>query len=191
MHPAGILIGGLWALFWLSWIAAAFWSSRPDKSVGLRAEAGSRILLIAGGIVFFIPAHGHTGLLRLWWPNPALFWACIAMMLLGFAFSWWARIWMGALWSGRITRKPGHTILDTGPFGIVRHPIYTGILAAVIGTLLVKGTVLGVLGAAIITVGLWLKARLEETWLSEELGADAYRDYRARVPMLFPFGPRG
>ena len=111
-------------------------------------------------------------------------------MLLGFAFAWWARIAMGSLWSGRITRKPDHAILDTGPFGIVRHPIYTGILLAVLGTLLVKGTVLGMIGALLITVGLWMKARLEEYWLSAELGGAGYDAYRRRVPMLVPFGPR-
>jgi protein-S-isoprenylcysteine O-methyltransferase Ste14 len=191
MHPGGVIIMGLWVAFWLSWLAAAWWSSQPDKSVGLRAEARSRIALIAGGLLFLIPSHGYVGPLRLWSPTIDLFWLCIALMLLGFGFSWWARIRMGRMWSGRITRKPDHHILDTGPFGIVRHPIYTGILTAVIGTLLVKGTVLGVLGAAIILAGLWMKARLEETWLSEELGPAAYRDYQARVPMLVPFGPRG
>jgi protein-S-isoprenylcysteine O-methyltransferase Ste14 len=93
------------------------------------------------------------------------------------------------LWSGRITRKPDHKIIDTGPFGVVRHPIYTGILLAVLGTLLVKGTVLGLIGAMLIAVGLWMKARLEEKWLSAELGP-GYEAYRQRVPMLVPFGPR-
>jgi protein-S-isoprenylcysteine O-methyltransferase Ste14 len=46
-------------------------------------------------------------------------------------------------------------------------------------------------GAAIIALGLWMKARLEEGWLRQELGADAYGTYRRRVPMLVPLGPRG
>lgn len=189
MGPAAI-IGGLWLLFALSWLAAAWWSSRPTNRLDLRAEVPSRIALIAGGVIFFIPAHGHVGLLRLWYPTPTLFWTCITFMLLGFAFAWWARIAMGSLWSGRITRKPDHQILDTGPFGIVRHPIYTGILLAVLGTLLVKGTVLGMIGALVIAAGLWMKARLEEYWLRAELGAGGYDAYRRRVPMLVPFGPR-
>ena len=189
MGPAAI-IGGLWLLFALSWLAGAGWSSQPVGALDLRAEMPSRILLLLGGIIFFIPAHGYDGPFRIWFPTRELFWICIAFMTLGFAFAWWARITMGALWSGRITRKAHHPILDTGPFGIVRHPIYSGILLAVLGTLLVKGTVLGVIGALVIATGLWMKARLEESWLREALGAAAYDAYCRRVPMLLPFGPR-
>ena len=98
---------------------------------------------------------------------------------------------MRALWSGRITRKSDHHLLDTGPFSIVRHPIYTGILLAVLATMLVKGTVPGVAGAIVITLGLWLKARMEEKWLGQELGLNVYGDYTRRVSMLVPFGPKG
>ncbi len=81
-------------------------------------------------------------------------------------------------------------MVDTGPYGIVRHPIYTGILLAVYATVAVKGTVLAVVAGLVITLGLWMKARLEEGWLRQELGPDAYDAYRCRVPMLLPFGPR-
>jgi protein-S-isoprenylcysteine O-methyltransferase Ste14 len=117
MGPAAI-IGGLWLLFALSWLAAAFWSSRPTGRLGLRTEMPSRIAQILGGIIFFIPARGYEGPFRIWYPRPALFWACIAFMLLGFAFAWWARLTMGSLWSGRITRKLDHPILDTGRLGL-------------------------------------------------------------------------
>ena len=65
MGPAAI-IGGLWLLFALSWLAAALWSSRPVNRLDLRAELPSRVALILGGIIFFIPAHGHEGPLRIW-----------------------------------------------------------------------------------------------------------------------------
>ncbi|MGN6152399.1 MAG: methyltransferase family protein [Lysobacteraceae bacterium] len=69
----------------------------------------------------------------------------------------------------------------------MRHPIYTGLLLAVFATMVAKGTVYGVAGAALVALGLWMKARLEEGWLSAELGADACAAYRRRVPMLVPF----
>jgi protein-S-isoprenylcysteine O-methyltransferase Ste14 len=93
------------------------------------------------------------------------------------------------LWSGTITKKADHRVIESGPYAIVRHPIYTGILLAVLATALVKGTVLALVGAAVITLGLWMKAKLEEGWLRQELGPDAYDAYRRRVPMLVPFGP--
>jgi protein-S-isoprenylcysteine O-methyltransferase Ste14 len=137
-----------------------------------------------------VPAHGYRGPLRLWMVTPGVAWACVAAIAAGFLFSWWARIHLGALWSGRITTKKDHRVVDTGPYALVRHPIYTGILFAVYATAALKGTILGLVGAAIVTAGVYLKARLEEDWLANELEPDAYARYRRRVPMLVPFGPK-
>ena len=87
--------------------------------------------------------------------------------------------------------KPDHKVVDTGPYALVRHPIYTGILLAGYATAALKGTVLGIAGASVITLGIWMKARLEETWLAQELGAEAYGGRRRRLPMLVPLGPKG
>lgn len=185
-----LIIGGLWIAFALLWLAAAAWSSPVAKRAGLGAELGYRIVLIVGGILLFIPAHGYEGPLRLWYVNRDEAWICVGLIALGFAFAWWARIYLGSLWSGQVTTKADHRVVDRGPYGVVRHPIYTGILLAIFATAAVKGTVLGLAAAPIITLGIWMKARLEERWLREQLGADAYNSYRRRVPMLLPFGPR-
>ncbi len=72
----------------------------------------------------------------------------------------------------------------------MRHPIYTGIIAAAPATAVLKGTLIGVAGAMLMTLGFWIKARLEERFLREQLGADAYNSYRRRAPMHIRFGPR-
>jgi len=185
------IIAALWAVFAVCWIVLAAWSGKTEKRAGLGSEIPYRVLLILGGIIFFIPAHGYHGPLRLWYVSLREAWICVALIALGFAFSAWARIHLGPLWSGTITKKADHRIVDTGPYGIVRHPIYTGILIAVYATAAAKGTVLGVIGALIITIGSWMKARLEERWLRDELGADAYGAYCQKVSMLIPFGPKG
>ena len=185
-----LVIAALWIGFALSWLAAASWSSAVDKRMGIGGELGYRAVLLIGGIAFLIPAHGYEGPLRLWWVTPTQAWICVGLVALGFAFSWWARIYLGALWSGPITTKADHRVVDRGPYAIVRHPIYTGILLAIFATAAAKGTVLGLGAAAIITLGIWMKARPEERWLRQELGAEAYDGYRRRVPMLLPFGPR-
>jgi len=113
-------------------------------------------------------------------------WVSAGIVLAGLVICWWARIHLGRLWSGAITRKAEHRVVDTGPYGLVRHPIYTGLLLAALGTAVAKGTVLGVAGAVVLALGMWLKARAEEAWLSKELGPDAYNEYRSRVPMLIP-----
>lgn len=170
---------------------AARWASPATKRVGLRKELGYRAVLAVGGLLLAVPAHGYDGMLRLWHVGFAGAWVGVLAEAGGFLFAWWARLHLGRLWSGEVTRKADHTIVDTGPYGIVRHPIYTGILLAAFATAAVKGTALALAGAACLTVGLAMKARLEESWLRAELGAEAYDAYRRRVPMLWPFGPRG
>jgi protein-S-isoprenylcysteine O-methyltransferase Ste14 len=188
-HP-GLVIAALWLLFALSWIAAMFWRAQATQRLGLGREIVYRLFLLIGGVVFAIPAHGYNGLMRLWHVDLIEAWLCVLAIIIGFAFAWSARIYLGRLWSGTITATADHRVVDTGPYGIVRHPIYTGILLAVFATVAAKGTAAGIAGAILITFGLWMKARLEEGFLREQLGADAYDAYRRRVPMLVPFGPK-
>lgn len=190
MFRPGPVIVVLWLAFWASWLIAAGWSARTERRVGMKGELGYRLVLIAGALLLLPRAHGYHGPLRLWQVTLAAAWICTALLALGLAFCWWARIHLGKLWSGWITRKADHRVIDTGPYGIVRHPIYTGLLLAVYATAAAKGTIPGVLGALLVTVGLWMKAGLEERWLRAELDPGAYDDYRGRVPMLVPFGPR-
>jgi protein-S-isoprenylcysteine O-methyltransferase Ste14 len=109
----------------------------------------------------------------------------------GIAFAWWARLHLGRLWSARITRKSDHRVVESGPYGVVRHPIYSGLLLSLLATAAAKGTLLGVGGFVLLLIGIFMKARLEERWLGAELGAEEYASYRRRVPMLVPFVPVG
>ncbi len=111
------------------------------------------------------------------------------LTLVGISFTWWARIHLGRFWSNAITRKEGHRVIDTGPYGLVRHPIYTGLIAGMLATGVAVGTVTAMLGAVLISLGMWQKARMEEGFLTHELGANAYGSYCRRVPMLVPFLP--
>jgi hypothetical protein len=101
---------------------------------------------------------------------------------LGLTFTWWARFYLGRLWSSSVTRKADHHVVDTGPYAIVRHPIYTGIIAALYATALLKASPLGIAGVILMTYGFWLTAKLEERFLSEQLGVEAYGAYRRKVP---------
>jgi len=177
--------------FWLSWIAAAGWSRPTDKRVNVKSQITYRLLMLGGAALLLVPAHGYAGPLRLWLVTRREGWVCTGLILWGLGFSWWARIHLGDLWSGRITKKSEHRVIDSGPYAIVRHPIYTGLLLAVYATAVAKGTVPGVLGALVVTIGVWMKARVEEVWLRNELTEDAYASYARRVPMLIPLGPKG
>ena len=188
MYPGRVMLL-LWLAFVISWGLAAFWQKRTEKRAGLGSQLPYRIILILGYVLVFPHRHHHF---VLFFPSPALAWTAVAASLAGLAFAWWARLHLGTLWSSAITKKAGHRIVDTGPYGIVRHPIYAGLIWMTFCTLfafLAGITPLRLIGFALVVLGFWMKARQEEGWLRTELGVDAYDAYRARVPMLLPFGP--
>ncbi len=181
----------VWLAWLASWIAAALWSAptvkRAERLAGRPWDLWAyRAAIFAGAVLLAHAAWAHSREPRLWnagdYGDSAL--ACATF--LGLAFTWWARLHLGRLWSGAITRKQGHQIVDTGPYGLVRHPIYAGLIVALWATAIAQGRASGLAGAALLAFGFWLKARAEERFLIEELGADAYGEYRRRVPMLVP-----
>lgn len=180
----------IWIAWALSRWAAAIWSSRAASRASVAEQLPYRLLTIAGFFLLFgaNTRRGYHGPLRLWSLPTGAAWVMAALCIAGFAFAWWARLHLGRLWSAFVTRKADHRIIDTGPYGIVRHPIYAGIILAALALAIVKDTVYAVAGALLATLGFWIKARLEEGFLREQLGADAYDAYRRRVPMLLPFG---
>ncbi|MBZ9797899.1 methyltransferase family protein [Mesorhizobium sp. ES1-4] len=187
MRP-GTAIVLLWLIWVVSWAAAAFWADPVAKRADLRSEMRYRMVTAFGAVLFLLPAHNYYGRLRLWVPDLAVAWTCVVLIAAGIAFAWWARIHLGRLWSATVTAKADHRVVDTGPYRLVRHPIYSGLLLSVLATMVAKGTVWGIAGTALLIIGVVLKAGLEERFLRGELGP-AYDDYARRVPMLVPFAP--
>lgn len=175
---------GLFGLWIVSWLIAAYWSHRAAKRATFGSELLYRLLAVVGALLIFWHANEGPYL----WSLPV--WAgilLIAVELAGFAFCWWARIHLGRLWSATVGAKGEHRIVDTGPYGLVRHPIYTGLIVALFAIAMIQGRTLAFAGAAVMTYSFWIKARLEERFLRQELGADAYDAYSRRTPMLIPF----
>jgi len=104
---------------------------------------------------------------------------------LGLALTVWARMHLGANWSGTVTVKQDHELVRSGPYAWVRHPIYTGLLLMLAGTALALGEWRGVLALLIAFAALWRKLKLEERWMRETFGT-AYDDYRRSVKALLP-----
>jgi len=188
----------LWILFLLSWYAAMLWTAKAVT----RERLGRRSLYflayaIGFWLLFAIPDWFRHGDPRAWHPpaftlplwneSPAAGWALVAAELAGFAFAWWARIHLGRLWSGMITIREDHRIVDTGPYRLVRHPIYTGLIAACWTLALLKASPASLAGAAMLSAVMAWKAHDEEIFLRRELGAEAYDAYAFRTPMLLPF----
>ena len=187
LHAMGAIYA-VWLLWVLSWWAAAFFADRAVKRS--RWQIVPMIVLVAALVVLSHYLGAATLRLMLWSTPPALRWGLLALVLAGMAFAWWARLTLGRLWSGTITLKPDHHIVDTGPYALVRHPIYTGLLFSVAATVAAQGSVESAMIGAVMVIALFAKARAEERFLSGELGAEAYAAYRRRVPMLIPFWPK-
>ena len=177
----------IWIGWVVSWVAASLWSGRTEKRAATREMWIYRIVIFAGAILVAPWTAQVLGERPAWQVGSYGAYAFVGVMLTGLALTWWARIHLGRLWSSAITRKEEHRLVETGPYEYVRHPIYTGLIIALLATAASEATPVAALGAVLIALGLWLKARTEERFLLTELGPDAYESYRRRVPMLVPF----
>ncbi|PYV65700.1 MAG: hypothetical protein DMG95_01005 [Acidobacteria bacterium] len=109
----------------------------------------------------------------------------ILLTAAGIALAIWARFYIGQNWSGTVTIKVGHTLIRTGPYRWVRHPIYSGILLAMIGTALARGKPIGVLAIVLFWFGFWFKSRLEEQFMRKTFGQE-YDEYARSTGALVP-----
>lgn len=174
----------LWGVFLLSWQIASVWKARAVATTSFASRARDYAIYVVAFALLLAPRRGEHML----WRTPELAaWLLVAAEAAAFAFAWWARVHLGRLWSGMITLREGHHVVDTGPYRLVRHPIYTGFLGAAWALALLLGSGLSLAGAAVLTFQMAWKAKREERFLREELGADAYDSYAARTPMLIPF----
>jgi protein-S-isoprenylcysteine O-methyltransferase Ste14 len=176
----------LWGLWFVSWLLAAPWSNPTEARPRLASELLYRALTIVGVAFLFVPGRYVGGVPKLWDTPWVVSWCLVGVAAVGFAFCWWARLHLGRMWSSSVTRKADHHIVDTGPYALVRHPIYTGIIIAAAAMAAQEATLLALAGLALIVLGFWIKALLEERFLREQLGREAYDAYARRTGMLFP-----
>lgn len=177
----------IWIAWLASWMLAALWANRTEKRAPSRETFTYQVAILAGAALLAPWTARRLAAAPLWNVGLPGGGALSALTLAGLLFTWWARLHLGRLWSGTITRKQGHHIVDTGPYSLVRHPIYSGLITAILASAIAAATWPALIGGALITVGLWLKARIDERFLTAELGEAAYGAYRRRVPMLVPF----
>jgi len=181
------LLALIWIAWLISWVAGSFWSGRTEKHATTSGSRAYLVAIIAGGLLLTPWTAQVLALEPLWPVGNGTAYGLASLTLMGALITWWARIHLGRLWSNSITRKEGHRIIDSGPYGVVRHPIYSGLIISILATGVAVATPAALLGALLIAFGLFQKARIEERFLTAELGADAYGRYCRRVPMLVPF----
>jgi protein-S-isoprenylcysteine O-methyltransferase Ste14 len=177
----------VWIVFVLYWQVKA-----ADTKTTQRLEpAVSRILraliFLIAIVLLSVPRIPLPWLyFQLWPPGYWSFWLGAAITVAGLLFAVWAREHLGRNWSRSVTIKQDHELITTGPYAVVRHPIYTGILAGFLGMAIAISQVRGVIVLALILIVFWIKFRMEEQWMRSQFG-ETYATYARKTSALVPY----
>ena len=174
------LLPWIWGLFFAWWIFRARGNKANRTEETFAARWGQTATIVVAWIVIASPVFdiGILGLPIITDSARVAFDSSLTLLaLLGVGLAIWAREHLGRNWSARITVKEGHELIRTGPYALIRHPIYTGILIATLASALAIGRVHALVGFGIIYVGFWFKSSKEERWMGEEFG-ERYAEYR-------------
>ncbi len=176
-----------WISFAVVWLFASFWTKQS-----VYQQRGAQLLrytipmLIGVYLIFKGPRLAYPLDLRIIPQVDSVAWAGVGLSIAGMLFCFWARLTLGRNWSGVITFKGGHELITRGPYALARHPIYTGLLVMILGTVIVSGRIAGIIGLPLVFWGLWIKLRYEEKLMLEKF-TDEYAAYQRRVKRLIPF----
>jgi protein-S-isoprenylcysteine O-methyltransferase Ste14 len=185
---AAYAIGALWIAWLIVWQVSA-----SNVKVAVRREPlTSRIshiapLALGMALVAAGDKDSSDWFFREIWPRGVFVDVCsVLMTAAGLGFACWARVHIGRNWSATVTLKESHELIRTGPYAVVRHPIYTGFLFALLGAVLLRAEWRAIIGFAIATLAFLRKLRIEERWMHQAFG-EQYERYKREVPMLVPF----
>ena len=192
MRSAPAVLAWLWIAFVLCWLLLAqFNKKRSRQSPSLRG-LWARLAVILGVLLFML-IRRHAFAARIAWigrPLPlhagiGAQWLGVGLCVAGFGFAFWARGHLGRNWGMPMSLRQGHELVTSGPYAYVRHPIYTGLMVAMIGSALTLGAVS--LAVFALCFGYFVfSARTEEKMMLAQF-PDAYPPYRRRTKMLIPF----
>ncbi len=176
----------LWMVLGLVWLVAWLRTKRTQE----RAPFGSRLLYgLPVALAFYLVFNDniHFGWLgsRLVPQNIFVNATAVALTALGIAFAIWARFYLGPNWSSAVSIKVGHQLIRTGPYAWVRHPIYSGLLLAMIGTALARSDPRGLLEILLLWLGFSTKRKLEEQFMLKTFGPE-YEAYSRSTGALIP-----
>lgn len=180
-----ILIPVLWLAWIVCWYAAAPFAKATRWREGFSARLLDRVPLVLCVILFAVPPLLPRALLaRFASEGAALPLLGTALVAAGLGFAVWARWHIGRNWSGTISLKQGHTLVCSGPYRLVRHPIYTGLILALVGTSLTIGEWRGLLGVACALLTILRRIGVEERLMRQTF--PEYDEYRRTTPALIP-----
>jgi len=178
--------GQAWAIWAVWWLAMAFFSKSTKRRESVIQRFEHLLPALLGFSLIFREGFGGAWLARpIFVAGPTLLLLCVMVTMLGLLFSVWARLALGANWSGSVTIKSNHQLIRRGPYRWIRHPIYTGMLAALLAVAITQGLLSGAVGFALVFFALFRKARREELFLSQEFG-EGFTEHRQHTGMFLP-----
>jgi protein-S-isoprenylcysteine O-methyltransferase Ste14 len=185
-----LIFNYLFPAMWLAYLAY-WWAMSINVKESQRGEpARSRFIRLGamvGAAVLLWPGIPFPLLGKRFLPPSTWgFWIGAAVTAAGLLFSIWARHQLGSNWSQAVTVKHGHELITSGPYALVRNPIYSGLLLGFIGTAVALGEWRGLLAVGLVFIVLWRKLSLEEQWLRAQFG-QPYAAYARRVAALLPY----
>ena len=177
-----------WIAFMLVWVASAFNTKRTERRQSRASRFRHSLIFALGALLLLLPTRFQVGVLhaRFVPRAPAIAAIGLALTVAGVAVAIWARLYLGSNWSGRVTIKEGHELVRSGPYRVVRHPIYAGMLLALAGVAIGIGEVHALIGVAVMAAAFRVKSRLEEKFMREQFG-EKYERYQNEVTALIPF----
>jgi len=191
MREPSLAVGCLWAAFILCWLVLAQFNKKASRRPW-RAALGLRLVVLAGVLVVIVlRRHGMAGLFTAIGHAQTLHvgtagqWLGVGLCLAGFAFAFWARVHIGRNWGMPMSLRQGHELVTSGPYAYVRHPIYSGLMLAMIGSALAVGVLWLLLFVLYFTYFI-VSARSEEKTMLAQF-PKSYPAYRRRTKMLIPF----
>jgi len=180
-------ISACWSIFLAVWIVASI-STKPSIYRESRAQRLRYSLLLV--VSYLLLVYGrrlpHPFDLRLIRCVDVLAWTGSLLCVGGLAFCIWARISIGRNWSGVVTLKEDHQLVEHGPYRWVRHPIYTGLLMMYLATAITLGHGAGFSGLLLAFASFWIKLNIEEKLMLKQF-PDRYPTYQRRVKRIIPF----
>ncbi len=183
---AWAICGYIWIVFVVVWIVMAFGTKTTEQRESVSSRLSYTVLVIVAFYLVFGKEITQQWLrIRLFQPGPITDWLGVALTAAGIGFAIWARLYLGGNWSGAVTVKVGHELVRTGPYRFVRHPIYTGLITALLGTGLLRAQVRSLIAIVLIYAGFKIKSKIEERAMISTFGT-AYEEYRRSVGAIVP-----
>jgi len=186
IETASYIIIICWCIFFTVWVASANRTKPIVERRSVESQMAYRLPLGIGWCLLVIPDWFRPMNLQIVPRTPFLEMSSAAICICGLVFTIWARQTLAGNWSADVTFKQDHELIRNGPYHLVRHPIYTGLLAMFLGNAILIGQLRGVFSLLLILLGFWIKLRQEERLMLQHF-PDAYPLYRREVKALIPF----